>query len=110
MAIVLSRRIPIRMTKRALNKDADPNLQNEHGEAPLEAAVGFKEGKVAEDMAHMLLASGALVRLTPGTQILHVAAREGNAQALRLLVNTVIEENSVMHHRAQHRLSLQCVV
>eukprot|EP00946_MAST-07B_sp_MAST-7B-sp1_P004620 g4620.t1 len=95
--ILAARSGHVEVVKWLLNKDADPNLQNEHGEAPLEAAVGFKEGKVAEDMAHMLLASGALVRLTPGTQILHVAAREGNAQALRLLVNTVIEENSDMH-------------
>ena len=76
-----------------LSKEADPNLRNEHGEAPLEAAVGFKNDEVAADIAQALLAGGALVCLAPGNRVFHTPARQGNAERRRLLVAAAVAIN-----------------
>ena len=76
-----------------LSKEADPNLRNDSGSAPLDVSVGFKKDDVAADTTLALLAGGALVCLAPGNRVLHTAARQGNAQTLRILVEAAVEKN-----------------
>ena len=82
-----------KMVKWLLSKEADPNQPNSGGETPLDTIVGHTCDKTAAAISKALIGAGAKIDLSPGNRILHVAARIGNFDTFRLLVESVVLQN-----------------